>query len=175
MADKIGHSLKLLGYLASLEGNFDQAESLYAQSLDCFIEAQEPLWQAISLTDIGALAEAQDNRARARQLYLEALFRCWGLTDMWGIGTSLEKVAHSAAAYGQLRQSARLFAAAETLLQSIGYAIEPAVRPGHEKYLALVREELAPYTFAAAWAKGQSLSLEQAVAEALGDWGGGDE
>jgi predicted ATPase/DNA-binding CsgD family transcriptional regulator len=167
VTSRIGQSLKLLAGLAWLEGDFEQAESLSTQTLDCFIEAQEPLWQAMQLANLGMLAQAQGDQARARELYLESLVLCWNLIDMWGLGLSLEKVARSAAAYGQLLQSARLFAAAQTLLQAIGYALEPLERPGHKQYLSLVRNGLDPDSFTAAWAEGQALTLEQAVAEAL--------
>jgi tetratricopeptide (TPR) repeat protein len=165
----IGQGLNILGCLELLHGNHDRAESLYAESLDCFKQAQNPSWEAVMLLNIGQSVQDRDDQARARELYLEALSRCWKLVDVWGIGLSLEKVACSAAAYRQYRKAARLFAAAQKLHQSIGYMLEIVERLGHEKYLPLVQHGLSPAEFAAAWAEGQALTLEQAVAEALGN------
>jgi len=165
----IGQGLNILGCLELLHGNHDRAESLYAESLDCFKQAQNPSWEAVMLLNIGQSVQDRDDQARARELYLEALSRCWKLVDVWGISLSLEKVACSAAAYRQYRKAARLFAAAQKLHQSIGYMLEIVERLGHEKYLPLVQHGLTPAEFAAAWAEGQALTLEQAVAEARGN------
>jgi predicted ATPase/DNA-binding CsgD family transcriptional regulator len=171
-AGVIAHALNHLGGLAWSQGKYDQADSLLAESQACFKEAQDPLWEAILYVSMGMVAQDRGDQARARFLYLEGLTRCWQLTDLWGIGLSLEKVALSAAAYGQLMQAARLFAVADTLFQSYGYALENQQRRRHEFYLSRVKDGLGAASFTAAWAEGQSLSLEQAVALALDlDWG----
>ena len=120
------------------------------------------------LLNIGQSVQDRDDQARARVLYQDALSRCWKLLYPWGIGMSLDKVACSAAAYRQYRKAAHLFAAAENLNQSMGYILEIQRRPSHELYLNLTRSGLTPSVFAAAWSEGQSLTLEQAMAEALG-------
>ena len=168
-AEMIGNALTHLGYLAGLRRDFDQAESLYAESLVLFREAQKHWWVANSLLNKGQMMQERNEQARARQLYCEGLTVGWKIGDISMIGQSLEKTARSAAAYGQLRQAAHLFAAADALFQSTGYVLRVPERPGHEKYLSLVRNGLDEASFAAAWAEGQALTLEQAVAEALGN------
>jgi len=72
--------------------------------------------------------QSREDQARARELYRRGLILSWKHTNLLGIGLSLEKAARSTVVYGQLHQAARLFAVAETLLQSIGFAIEPPDR-----------------------------------------------
>lgn len=163
----IAHALNHLGCLAWLEGNFDLAENLTIQSLDCFKEAHEPAWEAILHLNLGQVVQDRGDQARARQLYRTGLELSWKCHNLLAMGMGLEKAARSAATYGELGRAARLFAAAETLLQSIGFAIEPLNRPGHETYFALARNGLDQDEFDAAWAEGQALTLEQAVVEGL--------
>jgi len=162
----IGNALNFLGCLAQMRGDFDQAESLYAEGLVLFREAQKHWWVANSLLNKGQMMQERNEQARAREIYREGLVVSYNLGDLSWIGASLEKIAWSEAAYGQLRQAALLFAAADALFQSAGYVLEVPERPGHEKYLSLVLNGLDPAEFAAAWAEGQALTLEQAVAEA---------
>jgi hypothetical protein len=89
----------------------------------------------------------------------------------WGIGPTLEKVARSAAAYGQPRCAVHFFATAHALYRSFGYVLEYPERAGHGKYLAMVRGRLDDGSFAAAWAEGQALPLELAVAEEMEEFG----
>jgi predicted ATPase/DNA-binding CsgD family transcriptional regulator len=165
-AEMIGNALTHLGYLAGLRRDFDQAESLYAESLVLFREAQKHWWVANSLLNKGQMMQERNEQARAREIYREGLVVSYNLGDISMFGQSLEKAARSAAAYGQLRQAALLFAAADALFQSTGYVLEVPERPGHEKYLSLVRNGLDPVEFTAAWAEGQALTPEQALAEA---------
>jgi hypothetical protein len=64
----------------------------------------------------------------------------------------------------------RLLAAAEALLAAIDLRLErtTAVRADYEGSLAAARAQLDAATFAAAWKAGRAMSLEQAIAEALG-------
>ena len=56
---------------------------------------------------------------------------------------------------------------AEALRETIDAAIAPAEDTGYERALANARAALGEAGFAAAWATGQALSTDQAVAEAL--------
>jgi DNA-binding NarL/FixJ family response regulator len=60
----------------------------------------------------------------------------------------------------------RLFAAAEAVQRRVGLTPAPALRAKNERAIASARAKLGEEAFAAAWAAGGDLSLEQAVAEA---------
>jgi predicted ATPase/DNA-binding CsgD family transcriptional regulator len=163
----IAHILNYLGSLAWIQGSYDQAESLYTESQACFKDAQDSFWEAIMFLNIGQVAQDRGDQVRAREFFQEGLRRCWKVTGMWGIGRCLIKVAQSATVSGQYLRAVRLFAAAEALYHDFDIAIEPWERSRYQTYLALARDGLDEANFAAAWAEGQALTLENAVAEAL--------
>jgi hypothetical protein len=66
-------------------------------------------------------------------------------------------------------RAARLLGAAEALRTVIGVQRPPAARPAYTRDVASARALLDDATFAAAWAAGRALTLEQAIAEALGE------
>ena len=63
-------------------------------------------------------------------------------------------------------RAARLWGAAEALRQSIAARTAPAARATRERLMAAAREQLGEAAFAAAWAEGQEMTMEQALAEA---------
>ncbi len=72
-----------------------------------------------------------------------------------------------AVATGQSARAAQLGGAAEALREALGAALHPVLRPGHARAVQAVREALGEDACAAAWAEGQAMTLEQAVAYAL--------
>jgi len=72
-----------------------------------------------------------------------------------------------AAAQSKPEQAARLFGATETLLNTTGMKLEPFEQSEHDQHIAIARAQLDEAAFAAAWAAGGALSLEQAINEAL--------
>jgi hypothetical protein len=65
------------------------------------------------------------------------------------------------------QRAARLWGCAQKLRQDIGTPQPPTERALHEPYLALTREGLDEASFAIAWAFGQTMSVDQAIAFAL--------
>jgi hypothetical protein len=65
-------------------------------------------------------------------------------------------------------RAARLWGAAEQLRAMLGCRPPPAARATYERMLAQAHAQLGEGAFAAAWAAGEALALEQAVVEALG-------
>jgi DNA-binding NarL/FixJ family response regulator len=65
------------------------------------------------------------------------------------------------------RRAVCWLAAADALRQAIGAPLPPADRPGHEATVRAARAAVGEVAFAAAWAEGQAMSVEQAVAAAL--------
>jgi hypothetical protein len=68
---------------------------------------------------------------------------------------------------GRPQEAARLLGAAEALLKASGSTWWPADRVEYERNLATLRAALSEAAFAAAWAEGQAMTLERAIAYAL--------
>jgi hypothetical protein len=70
-------------------------------------------------------------------------------------------------ARGQVERAAWLYGAAAGLRTALGAPLLPAERALHKRAVADARAALGDDAFAAAWERGQALSLEQAIAEAI--------
>jgi DNA-binding NarL/FixJ family response regulator len=80
---------------------------------------------------------------------------------------SFEEVGDIALAIGRAEQAARLYGAAEIQRVLQATPLETAWHAEHERKINAVRNALSLVDFAAAWAAGRSLTLDEAVAEAL--------
>jgi hypothetical protein len=76
-------------------------------------------------------------------------------------------MARVAAAQGKLEQAVRYFGTAAAQRDVIGAPLLPTERTTHARDVAAARTVLGEHRFAAAWAAGQALPLEQAIVEAL--------
>jgi len=122
----------------------------------------------IALADhsLGQLARQQHQPNRAQDLLHDAL--ALRATHKWlpGVVDSLEALAGLAAEQGSYLEATRIFGAALTLRNAIGVSRWPAEQSGYEAILARIRAELGETDFATAWAEGEALSAEEAVAYA---------
>jgi hypothetical protein len=82
------------------------------------------------------------------------------------VAAALEEAAALAATLGRAQRAARLYGAAAALRAAKGVPLPPYLRAAHDGTVTGVRAALGD-AFAAAWAAGKALPLEQAVAEAL--------
>jgi hypothetical protein len=113
------------------------------------------------------VARSQGNYEGARALYEESLgiFRPTG--EQRGIAAVLEGLAGIAAAADQAERAARLFGAAAALRAAIATPLAPGERADYDRYVAATHAALGEEAFAAAWAAGRALSVDQAITFAL--------
>src|SRR5262249_30258384 len=119
---------------------------------------------------LGDLARAEGDLAAARTRYAAALGvgRARGAQSLLGlVRRALRKVAGLRAAAGDPRRAARLFGAAEAA--GGDRALYGLRTDRWEEDLWSARAALDEATFAAAWAEGEAMTLEEAIADALGD------
>jgi len=158
-----------LGRIAYAQAEYALAQALLTESQALFQQLGAAGGVAEVQIDLGRVARAQGNAVEAARLFSESL--AW-YHEFWGskkrdITYGLEGVAGVAAAQGQLARAARLLGAAEALRESAGVPLPPVHRVDYERDVALVRAALDEDAFAAAWAEGHALTLEQVIAEAL--------
>jgi hypothetical protein len=144
-----------------------------------FIEEALAAWREIgsvvgvtfALGDLGDLARAQGELVVARERYVEALRtgRDRGARAFLGlVRYALRKLGGLSVAAGDPVRAARIFGAEAT---ARGAASSPAEWPS-ERYgddLAAARAALGEAAFAAAWAEGAAMTLDEAIAYALSD------
>ena len=124
--------------------------------------------RAANILDSLAYIEMHEgNYARARDLFIESLGYFSEFGNMRQLADVLEGLAGLAAAEMRPADAARLFGAAQALLEEIGAQLESGNRDEHERNVGLARGQLSAPAFAAAWREGRELSVEQAIQYAL--------
>jgi hypothetical protein len=76
----------------------------------------------------------------------------------------LEGLARVVAAQGERLWAAHLWGAAEALRDALEAPIPPVYRADYERSVAAARTHLGEQAFAAAWAQGRGMTLEQVLA-----------
>ncbi len=162
-----GHTLLDLGYAARLQGDNARAAACYAESLALFQDLGNMWGIAAVQLALGYLAQAQGDAPQAEAYFAESLARYRELGHREGVSVCLAGSAGVAGSLGQTVRAARLFGAAEGLRAVIGAIGQPIERAAYDASVASVRVQLDSETFAAAWAAGRAMTLEQAIADVL--------
>lgn len=113
-----------------------------------------------------AHVQGDDNLAVERYRVSFAIERT--LTASWGLPTSLEGLAEVELTRGRLeRQAGQLLGAGAALRQAVDGVLPPSQRAELDEGVAAVRTRLSEVAFMEAWAEGQAMKREQAIAYAL--------
>jgi predicted ATPase len=162
----IACSLHTLGDVVRNQGDYPGARALYEESLETYRQGGNHADTAWPLEGLAAVARSQKDYKEARAFYKESLEIYRRSGEQQGIASGLEGLA---AADDQAALAARLFGAAEALREAIGAPLPPGDRVRCDRDVAVTRAALGEEAFAAAWAEGRSMSLDQAIADALAD------
>ncbi len=163
----IAEQLNNLGFLIVSQGEAAAARPLLLESLALHRRLQNKYKIAGILDNLGDVALHEGDLAAARQYFRESLGLHREVGSPAGLPDAVEGLAKTAAAQREGERAARLFGAAASLRETVGAPLPPAVRPIYERHLAAARALLAPAAWDAAWAAGQRMSVDQAVACAL--------
>ncbi len=163
------HSLRALGKLMVRQHRYGQAATIYNEALDLCPPGRDDRGRAWSLQLLGNLAIKTADHARAKLLLDQALMLFATMGDSRGVVVCQEDIAHVAVAQGLPERAVRLLGAVEALREL--RAPRRRVWDGEpvDATLAAARAELPDARWQAAWAEGQAMTLEQAVAYALED------
>jgi predicted ATPase/DNA-binding CsgD family transcriptional regulator/DNA-binding XRE family transcriptional regulator len=169
LADPVGtgETLYLLGYIAALQGDDDAAEAWFSEVLNEARAIGSRLWVAGALEALGTCARERGDQCRAARLFGESLALLGARGNPTFVANCLKSLGAVAGVAGDPQQAARLLGAAEALRERQGVAVFPAELPRLERASAPARGRLSETSFAAAWAAGRALPVEQAIAEAL--------
>ncbi|MGH2613707.1 MAG: ATP-binding protein [Thermomicrobiales bacterium] len=163
----IAHSLSNLGEAMYNQGDHSRANSLLNEALLLYKELGETRGKAFVLYQLGILAAARDDASQAALLFGESVALRQQLGEDPAIIESLEGLASVACLRGESTRAIRLFAASEAQRGAIGAPLPPAYQAKHQRHLDSARAAIGETEFAAAWAAGRELSLDEAIAEAL--------
>ncbi len=162
----VAYSHLNLGDVARCLGDPVTAHSHVGESLRLFQQVGDKLGIGYALALLGWLAQEQGALREAGERFVGALALRRELGDRRGLAECLEGLAATAASAGMAEPGARLFGAAEAMREAIGSVLPPRDRNRYANQVAAARTSLGLGAFAAAWAAGRALPLEDALVEA---------
>lgn len=166
-----GHALPLslhnLAGAVQRHGDSARAATLYQESLALFRAQDNDKGAAHALYHLAELAFARAAYTEGTALARESLALFSALGDAWPVARGLELLAALDAVTNQPERAARLLGAAGTARARAGAPLPAWEHAGHARLVATLREQLGEERYTAAWAAGEALALERAVAEAL--------
>lgn len=166
VGDQRGIAITLgnLGVVLVEQGEYTAGQALLEGSLALKQELGDRWGVAMILRHLGDLALREERVGAARAFLQESTAIRQELGDRWSLADSLEMLASLTLAEGKPARAASLWGAADALRTAIGTHLSAGDRARHERDVAAVRQQLGEATFIAAWAEGQRLSIEEALA-----------
>ncbi|HEV2236703.1 MAG TPA: tetratricopeptide repeat protein, partial [Ktedonobacterales bacterium] len=163
-ADGRAEALCGLAELALHDGDDERARQLSEESLGLYRALGDPLQVALTLAQLGDLAWRAGDREAVRGYVREALELSRATGRMPILMRSLERCAVLCLDHGHAVRAAHLYGAAAALRDSLRIPVPPLLRCAYDRALEAIRAALGAGDFATAFAAGQALSLDAAVA-----------
>lgn len=154
-----------LAQIAENLGDFNHALALLTESLSLFQGVGDYGGSSWVLSHLGRVAEAEGDKEQATQLFLKSLEISHEGGVNWGIGWCLIGLASLASQQGQFERAAKLLGAVETFLADI--VKFRLLDTYYERIQTEVHAQLSSDAFTRAWAAGQALSRDAAIAYAM--------
>lgn len=170
---ELGNSYLTASFLTNLGltsfwlADYPSARKFLEESLPISREAGDLPTLSNALSNFGLVACEQKDYESAHRFSRENLLLRRELGDRWGIAYSLEVLARLAVAEGEPRRAVCLWGTAEVVRQAINAPLLGDWRAHCERHIATARAQLDEAAFAAAWAEGRMVRVDDAVAYAL--------
>lgn len=162
-----GMALRRMGELAGRRGDRDGAAAWHEEAFAIWRRLDHPWGVPDVLRTLADDALDQGDVDTARIRYQASLVRWRGLSERLHMSGCFAGLARVAIAGGQANAAARLFGVVDTLDAAMGYAPPRGLRAAMAAARDASRTVMGEVAFGAAWDEGRSLTLEEAVAEAL--------
>jgi non-specific serine/threonine protein kinase len=157
------------GRIAGWAGQLDEARRWFAGAQDGYREIGDHRFELVARSDLAHALRRGGAVDEAEALYRETI-RAWQhLGSRGAIASQLEAFGFLAAARSDSRRAARLLGAAEILRERAAAAMLPFERVEYDRFLEQLRVALDPAALEREWAAGRAMSMEEALAFAVGD------
>jgi tetratricopeptide (TPR) repeat protein len=169
LADPVGLEATLaeMAGVALERGDLRAARPLLEERLAICRKLGDPSLLIHALGGMGHLERDAGNYTRARALYRESLLLRRELGALLALAQSLEDLAVLAGRQGEAERAIRLLGAAEAFCETLDVRSPVAVVSEYERTVAEGRAVLGEAVFAARWAEGRTMSLDEATEYAL--------
>jgi non-specific serine/threonine protein kinase len=171
LGDLVGlaDALEWLAATADRRGERTTCQQLQEERLAICRQLGDPHLLIHALGAMGHFLRDGGDYPGARSVYVESLALRRQHNYRIAIAQSLEDLAVLAGRQGQAERAIRLLGAGEAFCETLGARPPVAIAGEYERTTAESRAALGEAAFAAAWAEGRAMSLEQAIEDALGD------
>jgi non-specific serine/threonine protein kinase len=171
---RLGHkrlvagALEGLGKVAFDRGEYARARTVYEEGLQVVNELGGKSDYTVTLgINLAELAVEERKFDEARTLCVRSLRNSQEVGDKESIVAALAVIAWLRfAAAGEAEEAAQLFGAVEGIRETLAMALPPRERDRHERRIAAIRDALDQEQFATAWARGEAMTIDDAVAYA---------
>lgn len=167
MHDRIGKSLFELGVIAFFAGDLDEAAARFEEALPLCRAVRFELDTGMVLSSLAWVRIEQGRYDEAATLLRESIELNWSIRHLSQLTWCFSFAARIAAGLGEPAAAARLFGVEAALREREQVPVPLLERDMYERAVGTVRAALAPDAFAAAWAAGAALPLDDAITEAL--------
>jgi predicted ATPase/transcriptional regulator with XRE-family HTH domain len=165
--------LGVLAWITSFQGEPEQAVRLAQESLALLRETEERSFEFALLIFLGITLQSCGKEDRARMVFQEGLALARHKRHRWGdkhiIVPALAGLARILAGHGQPERAVRLYGASEACRTTAPFPLAPPDEEQRDRVLGAAQAALGEDAFATAWATGQAMPLEAAIAVALED------
>ena len=160
-------ALANLGVVARIQGDLDRAAALFRESFALSKKAGDTWRMALALHGMGKVAFRRGDHIEAKKFYTESLVLSKQVRDRWIADDCLEGLASVACAQGQHGRAVRLLGTSDALREMLGYHPLASEQADHERCVATAQAALGERAYAAAWSEGRTVTLEQAIEDAV--------
>jgi predicted ATPase/class 3 adenylate cyclase len=158
-----GITLNNLGRLAESMGDLRAAKKYQEECLAVNRNLGDQRTLAIILFSLALVEIKLDEFDDANAHLIESVNVIRGLADLLGIANLLEALANLSCRTSRYSRAVVMWGAAEVLREKTGAPMVATDRPQHEAQVEEAKMNLSLDLFAAEWAKGRALSLDEAV------------
>ncbi len=161
--DRMGaaYALDIIAMAAFKQHNYALAIPWLEESLEIFRAVHDNIGLAMALNDLGHVLRAAGEPEQAMRVFCESIAIAQKLGEKRRLAFGLEGLATLVEAEWALT----LLGAAAVLRQAIGAPLPPTEQAEHNQLLALVRSQLTPAIWQAAWSSGETRPLSDLLAE----------
>ena len=150
-----------------------RSENYFRESLELFRELRYKDGMSWSLVGLGLIARAHGTDEYAKAFFAQSLKLVRETHNPWWATYSLINLAAMVYAAGELERGTQLYGAVSNLVKMLFVSsdsiLDKADLESYERSLAAARVQLGDGAFAAAFAEGQRMTLDEAITDALGE------
>jgi tetratricopeptide (TPR) repeat protein len=171
VGDRVGvvRALQTISGIALERGDREAARPLLEERLAISRELGDLDFLVHALGALGHLARDEGDYPHAQAYYTESLSLRQQAGFAMATAQSLEDLGALAGRMQQPERAVRLLGAAEAFCETLGAHPPVTIAAEYEHAVAAGRTALGEAAYAAAWAEGRAMALEQAVEYALGE------